>query len=83
MNGFLYWRSFYWKKYGAYISHILGVHFLKYKKRFLLRKYKKFFNIRARKFHFPKNKEFYLGLDFFYFLRLGFKSAPGSPIYKY
>ena len=24
-NGFLYWRSFYWKKYGAYISHELIV----------------------------------------------------------
>ena len=25
MNGFLYWGSFYWKKYGAYISHELIV----------------------------------------------------------
>ena len=25
MNGFLYWRSFHWKKYGSYISHELIV----------------------------------------------------------
>ena len=24
INGFLYWRSFYWKKFGAYISHKLN-----------------------------------------------------------
>ena len=23
INGFLYWRSFYWKRFGAYISHEL------------------------------------------------------------
>ena len=38
-----------------------------------IRKYKKFFNIRAKKFHFPKYKEFLVRLIFFLFLSLGLK----------
>ena len=53
-----------------------GFHFRKYKKNFLLRNYKKsfllreyknLFNIRARKFHFGKYKEFFSGQIFFFF----------------
>ena len=44
-----------------------GFHFRKYMKSFLLRKYKNFFNIRARKFHFLKYKEFFSGWIFFIF----------------
>ena len=43
-----------------------------------MRKYKKFLNTRARKFHFPKNKKFYFGVVFFYFSSFGLKSALGS-----
>ena len=53
-------------------------HFQKYKKNFLLRKYRKLFNIKARKFHFLKYKEFFFGVDFFHFLNILLKSAPGS-----
>ena len=53
-----------------------------------IRKYNKFFNLRARKFHFPKyKKNFFLRkyknffrVGCFYFLSLGFKSASGSSI---
>ena len=41
-----------------------------------------FFNLRARKFHFPKYKEFFW-MDFFCFLRLGLASAPGSSYLYY
>ena len=44
-----------------------GLHFGKYNKRFLLRKYKNFFNIRARKVHFLKYKEFFSWWNFFSF----------------
>ena len=37
----------------------------------------KFFNIRAEKFHFLKHKEFFFGVDFFYFFELGLKSVQG------
>ena len=50
-----------------------GFHFPKNKKSFLLRKYEKFFNFRARKFHFQKFweiKEFSLSEDFFIFQAL-------------
>ena len=40
-----------------YKEFFRGFHFLKYKKSFLLRTYKKFVKIRARKFHFPKYKK--------------------------
>ena len=43
---------------------IAGFRFRKYKKSFLLREYKEFFNIRARKFHFRKYKEFFSGALF-------------------
>ena len=41
-----------------------------------------FFNIRARKFHFPKYKEFFSGWICWFF-ELGLKSAPDSPIIYY
>ena len=44
-----------------------GFHFLKYKKNFLLRKYKKFFNLRVSKFHFQKYEEFFSELIAFIF----------------
>ena len=44
-----------------------GFHFLKYKKNFLLRKYKKFFNLRVSKFHFQKYEEFFSELITFIF----------------
>ena len=37
------------------------------------------FNLWTKKFHFLKYKNFF-GVDFFYFLELGFKSALGSCI---
>ena len=69
----------------VFFYFLAGLRFWKCKKRFLLRKYKKsfslrkynFFNIRARKFHFPKYKEFFC-LDFFVFLVLGFECAPSG-----
>ena len=50
-----------------------------------MKKYKKFFNIRARKIHFLKYKEFFFGggVYFFIFSSLGLKSAPGSSILIY
>ena len=53
------------------------VPFQKYKKSFLLRKCKKFFNHRIRKFHFLKYKEFFRG-GFFCFIEPGLKSVPGN-----
>ena len=52
-------------------------------KSFLLRKYKHFFNIRARKFHFLKYKGFFWEGGFFIFFELGIKSALGSSITYY
>ena len=46
-----------------------GFHFREYKKSFLLKKYKNFFNIRARKLHSQKCSEFFFGVDFFYFFK--------------
>ena len=46
---------------------ITGFHFLKYKKNFLLRKYKKFFNLRVSKFHFQKYEGFFSELIAFIF----------------
>ena len=40
-------------------------YFWKYKKSLLLRKYKNFFDIWVRRFHFLKYQEFFFGLDFF------------------
>ena len=37
-----------------------GFHLIKYKKSFLFRKYKNFFNIRARMFRFQKYKDFFI-----------------------
>ena len=51
-----YIRKFCFLKYNKFFQDFS---FPEYKKSFLLRKYKKFFNIRARKFHFPKHKEFF------------------------
>ena len=67
--------KFYFLKYKKVqfpeISRIFwgGFHFPKNKKSFLLRKYKKFFNFRARTFHFQKFwkiKEFFLREDFLF-----------------
>ena len=55
-----------------------GFRLLKYKKRFLLRQYKKFPNIRAIMFHFPKIWKLLLHVIFFFFLSLGLKIALGS-----
>ena len=42
-----------------------------------------FFNLRVRKAHFVKYKNFiWVNLFYFYFFELGFKSAPGSAIYS-
>ena len=60
-----------------------GFHCPKYKKSFLLRKYKKFLNIRARMFHFLKYKKIFRDGFFFIFSRLGLKSATGSCILYY
>ena len=54
-------------------------------------KYKKFFNLSARKFHFIKYKTNFFGeniiilfkVDFVLFLDLFLKSALGGPIYYY
>ena len=60
-----------------------GFHFRKYKKSFVLRKYKIFLNIKAtRKFHFLKYKEFFGGCGFLFF-ELKLKSATGSPTIYY
>ena len=56
-------------------------HFRKYKKSFLLEKYKNFFNIRVRKFH-SWNINNFLGEVFLRF-EIGLKNAPDSPIYYY
>ena len=53
------------------------------RKAFFLRKYKKFFNLRVRKFHFLKYKEFFWGCIVFIFSSPGLKTAPGSPIIYY
>ena len=50
-----------------------GFHFQKYKKSLLLRKYKKFFNLRVRKFHSPKCKKLFPETFFLNFLNLGLK----------
>ena len=44
-----------------------GFHFQKYKKSFIFRKYKKFLNLRVRKLHFLKCKEFFSGWIFLFF----------------
>ena len=49
-----------------YKDFFRGLCFLKYKKSFLLRKYKKSLNIRARKFHISKYKEFFSGWIFIF-----------------
>ena len=54
-----------------------GFYFWKYKNSFLLKKYKNFFNIRARKFHSPEHKELFSKEVFFGF---GVKSGAGSPV---
>ena len=100
MSGFSMYLSWWniWKFFGVSVSrNIRKFCFQKYKKCFLLRKYKKFLNIRARNFHFPKYKEFFnLGARKFHslkykkffrggfflgFFELGLKSALGSFIY--
>ena len=43
-----------------------------------IRKYKKFFNIRAKKVPFPEIQGISCQVDFFSFFELGSKSAPGS-----
>ena len=48
-----------------------------------LRKYKKFFNLRVRKFNFSKYKEFFFGADFFILGGLVLKSVPDSPKVHY
>ena len=50
--------------------------FPKYKISFLFKKYKKFINIRDRKFHSPKYKDFFSIRAFFIFSSLGLKVAP-------
>ena len=60
-----------------YKKFLEGFRFLKYKKSFLLKKYKKILNIRARRFQFAKHKKFFSGWIFFIFSSLGSKSAPG------
>ena len=44
-----------------------GFRFQKYKKSFIFRKYKKVLNLRVRKFHFLKCKEFFSGWIFLFF----------------
>ena len=54
-----------------------------------IRKYKKFFNLMARKFHFPKYKKTFSGecirnffrVDFFYFVSSGLKVRQVAPYY--
>ena len=53
-----------------------GFHFRKYKKSFLLRKNKKFFNLRFRNFHCLKYKEFFSGRIFFIFWAWVHLAAP-------
>ena len=55
------WIFFFWEEEeeGGLGLGSKGFLFWKYKKRFFLRKYKNFFNIRARKFHFAKYIEFF------------------------
>ena len=57
-----------------------GFHFQKYKKSFLLRKYKNFFNLTSRKFHFWKYKELFSGLVFFQFFQTWAGKWPRQPL---
>ena len=51
-----------------------GFYFQEYKKSFLLRKCKKFFDLRVRKFHFPKYTDIFQG-ELFRFFELGLKRS--------
>ena len=51
----------------------VAFHFWNCKKGFVLRKYKNLFNIRVRKSHFQKYKEFFAGWIFFVFLVLNWE----------
>ena len=59
----------------------VGFHFQKYKKSLLLRKYKKFFNLRVRKLHSPKCKKLFSGKFFFKLFKLRLKCGLCSPIF--
>ena len=56
--------------------------FLKYKNSFLLRKHKKFLNIRARKFHFLKYKEFFFWFPFLEIYDIFLVLEPESSIFR-
>ena len=74
----------YFLKYRELCCCFLGFCFLKYKNSFLLLKYKKFFSLRVRKFHFLKYKDFFWAVFFFFFFELRPKSALGSyTVYYY
>ena len=49
-------------------------------KKFFLRKYKNFFNLRVKRFHFLNFKNFFGGVVFFSFFELWLKSVPGGSI---
>ena len=71
----------FWGKFLGLRLESAGFHFHKFKKTFFLIKYKKCFNVRVGKFHFPKYKEFFSGWIFFF--EFGLKSSLGSPIIYY
>ena len=63
-------------------SFFIKFYFPKYNKNICLRKYKNFFNLRVRRFHFPKYKKIlkkymyirtFFRVDFFYFFSLGLR----------
>ena len=66
------------------ISWNIGVPFSpNLKKAFFWENVRNFFNIRVRKSHFLKYKEFFCGVDFFYFFAFRLKSPLGSCIPYY
>ena len=81
---FLKYNNFFWCRFFFLVFDpglkSTGFHFRKYKKSFLLKKYNKFFNIRARKFHLLKYKKRFLGWIFLLFFELGLKSGTCCPI---
>ena len=69
--------AFFWENIKSFFRDF---HFMKYKKSFRLRKYRKFLNNRARKFQFSRNIRIFLGVDF---IARALKSALGNSIVCY
>ena len=71
----LFWSRLFRKNFKGWDQKVRGSIWENINKNFLLRKYKKFFNLRIRKFYFPKYKDVLFGVDYFYFFGLGLKGS--------